>query len=568
MMKKQKLELNWIGKEHRPRLEPRILIENPSLSYHSAGRREDDLFDNLLINGDNLLALKALEADFRDSVQCIYIDPPFNTQQAFTHYDDAIEHSLWLTLMRDRLQILHTLLRSEGTIWVHLDDVEAHRARCVLDEIFGPHNFVGTVIWEKSDSPRMDAQFFSVRHDYIIVYAKDIERARFNKIAPDGPAIASHYDKVDAQGRAYYLKPLRAMGGQGDSRAARPNLYYALTAPDGSDVYPKRQDGSDGAWRWSRDKATREHDRIDWVQGRNGWTPYYRIYAEPDATRPPETIWPHTEVGSNRTSKAEVKAIDRSAKPFDTPKPEKLLRRILSIASNPGDIVLDSFAGSGTTGAVAHKMKRRWIMVELGEHCVTHVIPRLRKVIDGDDPGGITNLAEWNGGGGYRYLRLAPSLLEKDQFSQWVISKSYNAEMLAEAMCRHMGFTYSPSQDHYWMHGHSSESDFIYVTTASLTYDQLKAISDEVGPERSLLICCKAFQGANTKNLENLSIVKIPGVILDRCEWGKDDYSLKIESLPLIQEDSEEEPEPEPLPRARSKASKAQASLFSTEVEK
>lgn len=245
-------------------------------------------------------------------------------------------------------------------------------------------------------------------------------------------------------------------------------------------------------------------------------------------------------------------------------KPEALVRRIIGMASKPGDLVLDSFAGSGTTAAVAHKMSRRWITIELGDHCETHIVPRLKKVIDGEDPGGITEAVGWKGGGGYRYYKLAPSLLEKDQFGNWVISKSYNAEMLAEAMCKHFGFTYAPSVEHYWMHGHSSETDFIYVTTNSLTHEQLAAISDEVGPERTLLICCKAFQGGHADAFGNLTIRKIPGAILDRCEWGKDDYSLKIEALPLIEDEPDELDE---APRRKSAGNPNQPGLFNGDEE-
>lgn len=198
-------------------------------------------------------------------------------------------------------------------------------------------------------------------------------------------------------------------------------------------------------------------------------------------------------------------------------------------------------------------------MVELGDHCETHVVPRLKKVIDGDDPGGITEAVGWKGGGGYRYYRLAPSLLEKDQFDNWVISKSYNAEMLSEAMCKHFGFTYAPSVEHYWMQGHSSETDFIYVTTASLTHEQLRTISAEVGEGRTLLTCCKAFQGERADDFPNLTLRKIPGAILDRCEWGKDDYSLRIENLPM----AEDEPEPEPHTPRTTKKPNNQATLFS-----
>ncbi|PWI52072.1 site-specific DNA-methyltransferase [Rhizobium phaseoli] len=533
MNKKTRLELTWIGKEERPRLEPRILVEDVSLSYHAKMRHSDaDVFDNFLIQGDNLLALEALRSGFSERIQCIYADPPFNTGQAFEQYDDGIEHSLWLSLLRDRIVLFHALLRGDGLLWLHLDDVEVHRARLILDEIFGAKNFVGNVIWEKSDSPRMDALFFSVRHDHILVYAKNIEQAKFKRLAQEEGA-AAHYNKVADDGRQYYLKPLRAMGGQGETREARPNLYFAMRAPDGSEVYPKRQDGSDGAWRWSKNKIEADADRIEWVSGRNGWVPYYRIYAEPSATRPPETIWPHQEVGSNRTSKAEAKACVPDQPPFATPKPERLMERILNISTDPGDIVLDSFAGSGTTGAVAHKLNRRWIMVELGDHAVTHVAPRLRKVIDGSDPGGISSMVEWKGGGGFRFFRLAPSLLKKDRFGNWVISDHYNAPMLAEALCKHLGFTYAPSQDpaEYWRHGHSTETDFIYVTTQSLTYDALKKLSEEVGPKRTLLVCCKAFN-AEEDSFSNLTVNKIPHSILAKCEWAHDDYSLRIANLP------------------------------------
>ena len=279
----------------------------------------------------------------------------------------------------------------------------------------------------------------------------------------------------------------------------------------------------------------------------------------------PWTWWPHEDVGHTDEAKKESGALFGKDRAFPTPKPERLISRIITIATDPGDLVLDSFAGSGTTGAVAHKMGRRWVMVELGDHCETHIVPRLKKVIDGEDPGGITEAVSWKGGGGYRYFKLAPSLLEKDQFDNWVISKSYNAAMLAEAMCKHFGFTYAPSAEHYWMHGHSSETDFIYVTTNSLTHEQLAAISDEVGADRTLLICCKAFQGGNADASGNLTIRKIPGAILDRCEWGKDDYSLKIEALPLIEDEPEEMADN--APRRKSAGNPNQRGLFSGDEE-
>jgi len=243
------------------------------------------------------------------------------------------------------------------------------------------------------------------------------------------------------------------------------------------------------------------------------------------------TWWPNSDVGHNQEAKKEINRLFGANDAFDTPKPERLLKRVFEIATNPGDLALDSFAGSGTTGAVAHKMGRRWIMVELGEHCHTHIIPRLKKVIDGEDPGGITKAVNWKGGGGFRYYRLAPSLLEKDNWGNWVINKTYNAAMLAEALCKLEGFTYAPSDSIYWQHGYSTEQDFIYVTTANLNHDQLQQLSDEVGTDRSLLVLCTAFR-ARADRYPNLTVKKIPKAVLARCEWNHDDYSLRVENLP------------------------------------
>ncbi|HEV2642915.1 MAG TPA: site-specific DNA-methyltransferase, partial [Candidatus Elarobacter sp.] len=279
-----------------------------------------------------------------------------------------------------------------------------------------------------------------------------------------------------------------------------------------------------------------------------------------DDGRVSSTIWSYDEVGHNQDARREVLALNPDD-PFSTPKPEALLSKILSLATNTGDIVLDSFAGSGTTGAVAHKMGRRWIMIELGEHAHTHITPRLRKVISGDDPGGITDAANWKGGGGFRYFHLAPSLLERDKYGNWVVSKQYNPAMLAEAMCKHEGFTYAPSDLVYWQHGQSTERDFIYVTTQTLGREQLAQLSEEVGPERSLLVCCAAYR-ANADEFPNLSIEKIPQAVLHRCEWGRDDYSLAVSQLPeapaRVSEESDVAAEPA-QPAAKKRGRKARA---------
>jgi adenine-specific DNA-methyltransferase len=210
------------------------------------------------------------------------------------------------------------------------------------------------------------------------------------------------------------------------------------------------------------------------------------------------------------------------------------LERIVTYFSDKGDWVLDSFGGSGTTGAVAHKMGRRWIMVELGDHCDTHIVPRLTRVIEGDDRTGITAKASWQGGGGFRYFNLAPSLLEKDKWGNWIVSKNYRPEMLAEAMCKLEGFTYAPDSQTFWLHGKSTERDFIYVTTQNLSREQLQFISEQVGNDRTLLICCAAFR-AQKDDFPNLTVKKIPQAVLSRCEWGRDDYSLNVEDLPPVQ---------------------------------
>jgi adenine-specific DNA-methyltransferase len=550
MTGKTRLELTWIGKENRPRLEPRILLEEPSQSHHAASRRPGDVFDNILIRGDNLLGLKALESTHSNRVRCVFIDPPYNTGYAFAQYNDGVEHSIWLSLIRDRLSIIHSLLTSDGSIWVSIDDHEMPYLRIILDEIFGRQNFVASVVWQKRIGPDSRA-VLGAAHDYIVVYAKD-----WKTFTDNANSIALREDQVsefknpdnDPRGPWTSSSNFSAQG-------FRKNQMYKIVTPGGAEYYPPEG----RCWVTIEPEYQRLLSEGRMWFGKDGkGMPRKKTYLKERDGQSSWTWWPNNEVGHTQESKKESISLFGASNAFATPKPERLLRRIIEIATDPGDIVLDSFAGSGTTGAVAHKMGRRWIMIELGDHCETHIVPRLRKVIDGEDPGGITEAVGWKGGGGYRYYRLAPSLLEKDQFDNWVISKSYNAEMLSEAMCKHFGFTYAPSAEHYWMQGYSSETDFIYVTTASLTHEQLRTISAEVGEGRTLLICCKAFQGDRADDFPNLTLRKIPGAILDRCEWGKDDYSLRIENLPM----AEDEPESEPDTPRMSKKPDNQATLF------
>jgi adenine-specific DNA-methyltransferase len=541
-----KLELTWIGKENRPRLEPRILVEDPARSYHAPFRvGEGDRFDNRLIFGDNLLALKALEQEFAGKVKCVYIDPPYNTGSAFTHYDDGIEHSLWLSLMRDRLEILRRLLSEEGSIWINLDDNEAHYCKVICDEVFGRSNFLCDISWEKRYSPPPDTKEFGYIHDHILCYRKS--SAFLRNLLPLTEDQEGRYKNPDGDPRG----PWKAMDYTCRySAEERPNLYYAIRQPNtGEEVWPKKT----RVWAMSKEvhKENENEKRIWWgTSGKNSVPALKNFLSEINQGMMPMSLWKHTLAGHNQDAKKESMALF-PGESFSTPKPEKLLQVILHIATNSGDLVLDSFAGSGTTGAVAHKMGRRWIMVELGEHCHTHIIPRMKKVIDGQDPGGITEAVGWKGGGGFRYYRLAPSLLEKDLFGNWVISKDYNAAMLAEAACKIEGFHYAPSDSVYWQHGHSTENDFIYVTTQTLTREQLQRLSDDVGEHRSLLVLCGAFRVKSLDDFPNLTVKKIPRSILSRCEWAKDDYSLEVKNLPM--KPPEEIPE-KPAKKPRTKA--------------
>lgn len=548
MAAKTKLELTWIGKDIRPRLEPRILIEEPEFSYHAKARRDGDIFDNLLIHGDNLLALKALETDptVRGKVKCVFIDPPYNTGSAFEHYDDGLEHSMWLGMMRDRLEIIRNLLSDDGSFWVTLDDNEAHYMKVICDEVFGRRHFVSSVAWQKRTSPANDAIFFSRDHDTIFIYAKNIDTWRPNRL-PFSDAQRENYRNPDNDPRGPWNSAAYTCAKSSDER---PNLYYPIKNPNtGEEIWPKKT----RVWAYGPETHAENVEKGLVYWGADGTSSSPRIKKFLTSSKPvvPRSIWLNSEVGHNQEARGESLELFPGA-PFTSPKPERLLSRIIEIASNPGDLILDSFAGSGTTGAVAHKMGRRWIMVELGDHAKTHIVPRLNKVIDGTDKGGVTESTGWKGGGGYRFARLAPSLLEKDAWGNWVIRKEYNPAMLAEAMCKHFNFTYAPSTEHFWMHGHSSENSFIYVTTNSLTGEQLRALSEEVGENRSLLICCKAFEEQSARAFTNLTIRKIPGAVLDRCEWGKDDYSLKIESLPMMQEE-EDDDQPEAVKRGGKK---------------
>ncbi len=562
MAAKQKLELTWIGKDVRPRLEPRILLEDSEKSYHASARFSDaDIYDNRLIFGDNLLALKALEQELSGGVKCVFIDPPYNTGSAFTHYDDGLEHSIWLSLMRDRIELIRRLLTKDGSLWITIDDNEVHYLKVLLDEAFGRSNFIANMVWEKRLS-RENRRAFSFNHDHLLLYAKD--KASFESVRnPLGltSEVLARYKNPDNDPRG----PWQSVSINAQAGHATASQFYDLELPSGRKLSPPKG----RCWLYTKERLQQEIAANNIWFGQDGdSTPRAKKFLSDseDKGLTPETIWPAAEVGTNDDAKKSLLALLQQPDVFDNPKPEGLLQRVIEIATNPGELVLDSFAGSGTTGAVAQKMGRRWIMIELGDHANTHIIPRLKKVIDGEDPGGITKATGWKGGGGFRYFHIAPSLLEKDRFGNLIISKQYNPAMLAEAMCKVMGFTYAPSDELYWQQGRSTESDFLYVTTQTLTREQLAKLSDEVGDNRSLLICCAAFRG-KADAFANLTVKKIPSAVLAKCEWGHDDYSLNVANLPKASPPIEvplADSEPSLTPKqARRRA--AQPNLFTTD---
>lgn len=560
-MNKQKLELTWIGKERRPQLEPRVLLSDQSRSYHAGARRTStDQFDNRLIFGDNLLALKALEAEFTGKVKCVFIDPPYNTGSAFEHYDDGLEHSVWLGLMRDRLEIIRRLLRPDGFICCHIDDSEGHYLKVLMDEVFERANYLATLYVqvrysEKTLKQDMD---FHKQVEQIHVYRRafgakpflENKKASFEKFRYKivergaGREIVLGGKKVkvfvrgqwtiseESEGHVDGLKEIWATGtildGNSSGRFFRDYLTGRAEEDGLGALYKVDGIGDDGlGYRYFTGPARATATKGKYFQG----VPIDLRANDAEAqTVPMENFY--DLAGSFGNCRSEGGVDFRSGK-----KPEALLKIIIDRFSAPGDLVLDSFAGSGTTGAVAHKMGRRWIMVELGEHCHTHILPRMKKVIDGTDTGGITEAVGWKGGGGFRYFRLAPSLLTKDQWGNLTINPAYDAARLSEAVCKLEGFTYAPSETRFWQQGHSSERDFIYVTTQNLTAAQLEAISADVGEQQSLLILASAWHGVTAAQMAtrfpNLTLKKIPKAVLARCEWGRDDYSLNVANLPL-----------------------------------
>lgn len=501
MEKKGKLELTWVGKYEEEKLEPRILIEDKSKSYG------DPDTENMLIHGDNLLALKALEMQYRGKIKCVYIDPPYNTGSAFEQYDDDLEHSIWLGIMRRRLQIIQKLLSDDGTLWISIDDDECHYLKVLCDEVFGRSNFISTVIWQKIHSIKNDARYLSENHDFILVYSKNKEKVKFN-LLPRTEAMNARYKNLDNDPRGPW------QSGDLVANEERANGYYEVVSPKTGKVFnvPKGKH-----WVYSQENMMKliEENGVWFGKDGNSFPRKKRFLANVMNGRKGDTWWSSDEVGHNQEAKRESIKIFGKHNAFATPKPERLVERILQLATDEGDLVLDSFLGSATTVAVAHKMKRHWIGIEMGDHVVTHCKYRMDLVIDGED-GGVSKNNNWQGGGGYKFYELAEPLLVKNKvLPVYQINPSYTWDMVCEAICKIEGFAYEPFGE---FQGHSSENRFIHITEEFVNTKYVMSIMKNLGDKQSLLIYCKKNQ-ADMILPENVEVKKIPKDLLDNCNF-------------------------------------------------
>ncbi|MCQ2734622.1 MAG: site-specific DNA-methyltransferase [Alphaproteobacteria bacterium] len=597
-----RLELTWPGKEDRFNPEPRILLEDKekSFSYEkdTDGMAKDifdhfdvkskvqPTYDNMLIHGDNLLALKALEQDYTGKVKCIYIDPPYNTGSAFLYYDDGLEHSIWLSLMRDRLEILKNLLSPDGAICVQIDATEMAHLKVLLDEIFARHNFINIICCKTKIAGVSGSNLGKSLQDnieFILLYAKDISNFMLNVVPTKSQELMDYITNYSAQGKSWkytsvlknidsgtFLKEFTA--GNGDIIKLYKHDSYEICSVNQiakeefhNDLQMAYYSYIDKIFRTTNAQTsirtkvieeTKEYGKgiysIEYapIKGKNAGKVIRSYYKDDNLI-----AWLKDVVQKKNN---EIFKLDNMGNLWDDiqynnltkegnvqfpngKKPEALISRIIDMLSMPGDLVLDSFLGSGTTAAVAHKMGRRWIGIEMGDQAYTHCLPRLQNVITGNDSGGISTAVNWLCGGGFKFYELASSLIVKDKYGQQIISDKYNADMLAEAMCKILGYHYKPDAEKYWKQGFSSEKSFIFTTTMSVQEESLDKLAAEVG-DNNLLICCSAFVG-NKSAFPNITVKKIPSAILKKCEWGREGYPLNLSKYTPKDEDFEFEEE-------------------------
>lgn len=584
-MTKQKLELTWIGKGEQEKIEPRILLHDSTKDYG------DTNTENMLIHGDNLLALKALEQQFAGKVKCIYIDPPYNTGSAFEHYDDNLEHSTWLNLMYSRLVVLRNLLAEDGSIFIQIDDEEYAYLKVLMDEIFGRNNYINTISVLMKNiagaSGGGEDKRLKKNIEFILIYAKDynmieqftpiyayspiiklIEKYRENgkswkyTTALINPGRKNYIGSTsDGDGNEikifertdYVIKPISKIMKEENISEERAYLKYAkcifqTTMPQSS-IRPRVMK------KVQEIGAESDLFSIEYVPktGRNKGQIYEQFY-KGSSFRLFAWLWDVAEEKNGNLYKKELQGTywdfvgetknltkEGNVEFPNGKKAEKILNRVLTLASNTGDLVLDSFLGSGTTAAVAHKMGRRWIGIELGEHCYTHCKPRLDRVIDGTDNGGITKAVNWQGGGGYKFYELAPTLIVKDKHGLPIFSEQYDAEMLTAAVAKINGFVYAPNSEVYWQQGYSQDKSYIYITTNYFTADMLDDIAADMDAFDKLLVCAPAFDAGLNQRYDNISVRKIPDSVLQKCRFGRDNYNLNIVNPPELDEEDWED---------------------------
>jgi adenine-specific DNA-methyltransferase len=530
-MSTQRLELTWIGKNHPDydiaNIEPRILIEDPEKSYG------DPTSENMLIHGDNLLALKALLPEYEGKVKCIYIDPPYNTWNTGWIYDDSVEHSLWLSLMKPRLELLRELLSDDGSIWISIDDDETHYLKVLCDEVFGRKNFVANVIWEKKYSPQNDAKWLSDSHDHILVYAKNKDLWR-PYLMPRTEEMNGRYKNPDNDPRWDWKSwdvLVKTFSESGVFSITNPNTGEEFLPPKGS------------CYRFSKDSAETYLLENRFYFGKDGkwWPQLKRFLSDVKNGMVSKTIWYRTEVWDNQEAKKEVKEFGDII--FNTPKPERLIEKIAFLASKEWDIILDSFLWSGTTAAVAHKMGRRWIGIEMGDHAYTHCKVRLDKVIDGEDQWGITKSVDWKWGGGYKFYELAPSFITTDEFGNRVIDEFYDDAKLVRAMCKLLGYTFSPSDTEYYKQGVGTGRNYLYITTQMMSAGVIRQIASHLASDDSLTIATRKYESGAESADSRITIKKIPQSVLKACQYGKKEYLLPIRESAIEEVDWEDEEE-------------------------
>ena len=556
-----KLELTWFGKDEPIRIEPRLLIENAALSNTA----NDPNTENMLIHGDNLLALKALENRFAGQVKCIYIDPPFNTGQAFENYEDGLEHSIWLNLMRARIVALHNLLSDDGTLYVHIDDNELAYLMVVLDEIFGRKNRVSIISFKQASATGHKAINPGIvsTTNFILIYAKSKSDWKPNRVYTTRGErdkrygnyilnIGDSYEKWNivtlteafAISLNVSIKEARGIIKLHPEQMDRFVIEHCesviqLVNPDYNNVGAETREYID---------MSRQNPKVFYRQIREGFSDiillggkriiFYKdklkkIDGEYVAGEPLTSLW--DDILSNNLHNEGGVDFPKGKKP------EALIKRCLELSTHPGDIVLDSFLGSGTTAAVAHKMGRAYIGIEMGNHAYSHCKTRLDAIIAGDDSGGITKAVDWKGGGGYRFFELASTLINRDLFDEFVINEEYDAAMLAAAVALHEGFHYQPDGSLFWKQSVGSENSYLFVTTRHLNRTYLDSIKNTMEDGEHLIIACRSFASGLDKAYSNITIKKIPQMLLSRCEFGKTDYNLNIVHPPVYDDEWDEE---------------------------